>query len=195
MITQLTPKQLRRAADLKERIDALEVELKDVLGALAQPAAVEAEAPKKRKVSAAARAKVRQAQKERWARIRGEASAPVMAEPKAKRKKKLSAQGIANIRAGVAKRMAKEGIKAAAPVARAQKAVAAPVVKTGMTLKAAILKALASGKEMKKKMLVSRVSLIRGVKTGVGSVSPTLSEMRDKDKTVTNPSVGVWKMR
>jgi hypothetical protein len=89
----LTPKQLRQAANVKERIDALQNELNQILGATVESAP--SESPKKRKMSAAGRRAMAAAARARWAKIKG--TAP---------KRKLSAQGIANIRAGVARRMA-----------------------------------------------------------------------------------------
>ena len=96
-ITTLSPKALRKAADIQEKIQSLQAELGQLLGSSAETAAIEA--PRKSKFSAAARAKMRAAQKARWAKIKGTA-------PK---KNKMSAQGLANIRAGVAKRMAAQG--------------------------------------------------------------------------------------
>jgi hypothetical protein len=64
-ITQLTPSQLRQAADLQEKIQALQQKLADLLGTPG------AEAPrKKRKISAAGIARIRAAQKARWAKIK-----------------------------------------------------------------------------------------------------------------------------
>ena len=105
MITA-TPKQLRRAADLKERIDALQDELNEILGSEVSTATADTEQPRKYKFSAAARAKMRKAQKARWAKIRGTAPS---SKPVKKGKRKMSAEGLANIRAGVAKRMAAQG--------------------------------------------------------------------------------------
>jgi hypothetical protein len=63
-IHQLSVQQLRQAANLKEKIDALEKELSQVLGSTAKPAGVAA--PKKRlKMSASARAKISAAAKAR----------------------------------------------------------------------------------------------------------------------------------
>ncbi len=112
-LTQLTPSQLRRAADIQEKILGLQDELNQLLGAPAQALAVAAEpttqARKKRgKVSAAGKARMRAAAKARWAKIKGTApSVEPVQEPKQKRE--LSAEGLANIRAGVAKRMAAQG--------------------------------------------------------------------------------------
>ena len=98
----ITPQQLRRAADIQEKIQSLQKELGQLLGGEISTA----EAPRKYKFSAAARAKMRAAQKARWAAIKG--TAPTT-EPAPKKKSKMSAQGLANIRAGVAKRMAAQG--------------------------------------------------------------------------------------
>ena len=71
LVTNLTPKQLRQAADIQERIQTLQAKLSELLGA--QPAAAstgEAQAPKKRQMSAAGRAAIRAAQKARWAKIK-----------------------------------------------------------------------------------------------------------------------------
>jgi len=101
-ITNLSPTQLRKAADIQEKIQSLQKELGKLLGATVESAPTEA--PKKRKMSAAGRKAIAAAAKARWAKIKG--TAP---------KKKLSAQGIANIRAGVAKRMAAQGKAARKP--------------------------------------------------------------------------------
>ena len=68
-LDQLTPKQLRRAAWLKERIESLQKELQRIVGAVAAPASAPRKAAKgKRKVSAAAKAKLRQIALARWAK-------------------------------------------------------------------------------------------------------------------------------
>jgi hypothetical protein len=96
-----TPTQLRKAADLQEKIQSLQEELNSILGG---EISTRAQAPKKKgKMSAAGRAAIRAAQKARWVRIKGTA---VSAKPA---KRKMSAAGLANIRAGVAKRMAAQG--------------------------------------------------------------------------------------
>jgi hypothetical protein len=105
----LTPQQLRKAANIQEKIQELQKKLGQLLGGEVSTPSEPTEEPKKRKkVSAAGRARMKAAQKARWAKIKG--TAPVTsAKPakKAKKKGKMSAQGLANIRAGVAKRMAK----------------------------------------------------------------------------------------
>jgi hypothetical protein len=107
----LTPKALRKAADLQERIESLQEELSQILGAGVSAPVQAAEEPKKRKkFSAAAKANMRAAQQARWAGIKKPAP-EVEPAPKKKAKKKMSAKGLANIRAGVAKRMAKKAAK------------------------------------------------------------------------------------
>jgi hypothetical protein len=130
----ITPKQLRKAADIQEKIQSLQEELGQLLGSEVSTPAQPIEVPKKRKFSAAARARMRAAQKARWAKIKGTAPSATRAPKKkisaqglaniraaqiarwarikgakAPTKRKLSAQGLANIRAGVAKRMAAQG--------------------------------------------------------------------------------------
>jgi hypothetical protein len=101
----ITPTQLRKAADIKERIDALQSELNEILGGSGPVEAPETEAPRKKyKFSAAGRARMRAAQKARWAALKA-----AKGEPVKKGKRKMSAEGLANIRAGVAKRMAAKG--------------------------------------------------------------------------------------
>jgi hypothetical protein len=98
IMINVTPTQLRKAADIQEKIQSLQKELGQLLGGSDETALIEA--PGKHKFSAAARARMRAAQKARWAKIK---------RAKAPTKRKLSAQGLANIRAGVAKRMAAQG--------------------------------------------------------------------------------------
>jgi len=103
--TNLTPQQLRRAADVKERIDALQEELSQLLGASA-PAPVAAATPKRKKISAAGIARIRAAQRARWAAIKKGRPA---AKPATKRK--ISAAGRARLAALARARWAK--VKAA----------------------------------------------------------------------------------
>ena len=69
-IASLSAKQLRRAADIKDKIQSLEKELEQILGSLIKPAAP-AVPKKRRKMSAAGRARIAAAQKARWAKIKG----------------------------------------------------------------------------------------------------------------------------
>ena len=68
-MTQLSATQLRRAADLKEKIDRLQTELNHLLGYVVGNGRPEKRpTPKKRKMSAKARARISAAQKARWAK-------------------------------------------------------------------------------------------------------------------------------
>jgi hypothetical protein len=114
-ITSLSPQQLRAAADLKERLDALQNEFNELLGGEASAAAAVAAEPARpgpKRFSARTRAKMAAAQRARWEARRGDVKTEATPAPeppaKPKQKRRLSAQGLANIRAGVAKRMARK---------------------------------------------------------------------------------------
>ena len=66
-ITNLTPKQLRRAAQIKEQVEKLQNELGKLLGS--NNSAPTKAVKKKRKMSAAGRKSIAAAQKKRWAKI------------------------------------------------------------------------------------------------------------------------------
>jgi hypothetical protein len=66
-ITDLTPQQLRRAASIRERIDALNKELRQLLDVSIRNGTT---STKKRTMSAAARRKIAAAQRARWAKER-----------------------------------------------------------------------------------------------------------------------------
>jgi hypothetical protein len=68
-LNSLSAKELRRAAALKEKIQSLEKKLHQLLGATTSKPAAQA-GPKKRRMSAAGRARIRAAVKARWARVR-----------------------------------------------------------------------------------------------------------------------------
>jgi hypothetical protein len=120
----IAPTQLRKAADIQERIQSLQSELNQILGASGPTETAAIEAPKKRKFSAYIRAKMRAAQKARWAKIKG--TAPSAKPAPAAKKRKMSAQGLANIRAGVAKRMAAQGkVLASKSIKKARKKISA----------------------------------------------------------------------
>ena len=70
-LLNLSPKQLREAASLKERIDSLQNQLKRLLGGSAANGAASMGG---RKMSAAAIARIRRAAKARWAKIKGKAT-------------------------------------------------------------------------------------------------------------------------
>src|ERR1017187_844183 len=126
-----TPTQLRKAADIKERIDVLQSELNAILGGEV-PNPAQDEAPKRRKVSAAGKARMRAAQLARWAKIRGTAPTP-------KKKGKMSAAGRAAIRAAQIARWAK--IKGSAPSAKPAKKAKRKFTAAGRAALAAAAKA------------------------------------------------------
>jgi hypothetical protein len=66
-IENLSASQLRRAANIKDRIGALERELGKILGQ-ASPQVADRQPRKKRRMSAAARARIAAAQRARWAK-------------------------------------------------------------------------------------------------------------------------------
>jgi hypothetical protein len=108
-IHQLSVQQLRQAANLKEKIDALEKELSQVLGSSTKP--VITPAPKQRhKMSASARAKISAAAKARWAKVKATKPAANAVKP-IKKKFKMSAAAKAKLSALAKARWAK--IKAA----------------------------------------------------------------------------------
>jgi len=91
-ITSLSPKQLRRAADIQERVLSLQNELNDLLGAPAP--ALETKARGRKRLSRQARANIRAAAKRRWAKLK--ALAPRFAR---KPKRRLSAAARARLSA------------------------------------------------------------------------------------------------
>ena len=80
----ITINQLKRAAAIKEQIDALNKALRDILGASATSRA----APeKKRTMSAAVKKKIAAAQKARWAKLKGSKPATLTVKPAARANK------------------------------------------------------------------------------------------------------------
>jgi hypothetical protein len=82
----LSVNQLKRAAAIKERIEALNKELRGILG---EPGSSRAAPKRKRTMSAAVKRKIAAAQRARWASFRGQRSAALPAKPAAKAKKKF----------------------------------------------------------------------------------------------------------
>lgn len=98
-ILRLSSAQLRQAARLQEKIESLHSELERLDGAATTPTAV----PKRRrKMSAAGRAKIAAAQKARWAKVKGHAGKPAH-----KPKRKMSAAARAKLAAAAKARWAK----------------------------------------------------------------------------------------
>jgi hypothetical protein len=106
-LINLTPAQLRHAADLKEKIESLQHELNRLHGSA--DGAVSAAAPAKhgkRKISAAGIARIRAAQKLRWSKVKG-ASAPAAKKTGKRGPRKMSASARAKIAAAQKARWAK----------------------------------------------------------------------------------------
>jgi hypothetical protein len=66
-ITELTPRQLRRAAEIKEKLDDLNRELRRLLNGSSSNGAA---SRSKRTMSAAVRRKIAAAQRARWAKLK-----------------------------------------------------------------------------------------------------------------------------
>jgi hypothetical protein len=92
-IENLSVQQLRRIINLKDKIAALENKLSKLVGSTTEPFA--ARAPKKRrKMSAAGKARIVAAQKARWAKVKGKKST---GKPAKKARRKMSAAWRAKI--------------------------------------------------------------------------------------------------
>jgi hypothetical protein len=98
LLATLSAKQLRRAADLQDKITSLQKELASYLGGPALSVATPGR--KKRRMSAAGRARIIAAQKARWAKFKG-------AKPAKKAKRSMSAAARAKIAAAARARWAK----------------------------------------------------------------------------------------
>jgi hypothetical protein len=109
-IINLSPAQLRKAADLQDKIAQLQSELTAIFGSESKAAPTAAKpAKKKGGMSAAGRARVAAAQKARWAKInaaKGKVVAPKIAAKPAKKKFTMSAAAKAKISAAAKARWA-----------------------------------------------------------------------------------------
>ena len=103
-LLNLTSAQLIKAANIKDKIEALTKELNGLLGSSA-PVVKAAKPAKKRGMSAAGRAAVTAAAKLRWAKIKAAKASPKAAKP-AKKKFKMSAAAKAKISAAAKARWA-----------------------------------------------------------------------------------------
>lgn len=114
LINQLTAQQLRKAANLKDKIAALQEQLGRLVetsggGKIFLP--VKTARPARKKISAAGIAKIRAAQKARWAKIKEAKAAKVTVQKSAARKRTLSDAARAKMAAAAKARWAK--VKAA----------------------------------------------------------------------------------
>jgi hypothetical protein len=154
----LTPSQLRLAADLKEKIAGLEKQLAAISGTRAATVtlnpAISAQ-PAKRKISAAHISKIRQAQKLRWAKhnaAKAKTSIKVVVKPV--KKGGMSAEGKARIVAAQKARWAKiKAAKTQAPISKA--VVAAKPIPPKTAAKTVAVKPAAVVKPAKKKFVMS----------------------------------------
>ncbi|MGA2248508.1 MAG: hypothetical protein ABSH48_26380 [Verrucomicrobiota bacterium] len=111
-ILNLTSTQLRQAADLKEKIASLETQLAGIIFVGGKPH-IPSIVPElanlpKRQMSPAHKAKIKAAQKLRWAKVNAAKARPVAAlKPEKKAGRKMSAAGRAAISAAAKARWAK----------------------------------------------------------------------------------------
>ena len=84
LLTTLSVKNLKQAVAIRERIDGLQRDLDRISGAQAAPEKNGAPRRKKRRMSAAARARISAAMKARWAKRRGKQRVSTLAADKAK---------------------------------------------------------------------------------------------------------------
>jgi len=84
LLTSLSTEQLRRAVEIREKIDKLEIELSNVLGGLGRS---EHGNRGKRRMSAAGRAAIAAGARARWAKIKGTSKSRGLGKPK---RRKLS---------------------------------------------------------------------------------------------------------
>ena len=114
-IHQLTASQLRKAANLKDQIASLEKQLVELLplggSGSGTPSPLKTAKPARKKISAAGIAKIRAAQKARWAKVAASKIGKVSAAKVAPKKRTMSAAAKAKIAAAAKARWAK--IKAA----------------------------------------------------------------------------------
>ena len=102
IILSLSSAQLRHAAELQEKIESLHSELTRLVGGVITTSTA---APKRRrKMSAAGRAKIAAGQRARWAKVKGKT---LSVKPVKKAKGKVSAAARAKMAAAAKKRWAK----------------------------------------------------------------------------------------
>ena len=172
-IANLTPTQLRQAADLKEKIAGLQNQLQQLEGSKADSivaSASKSAKPAKRKISAAHIAKIRAAQKLRWAKVHAAKAKPaatkavvksVAAIKPAKKKFTMSAAAKAKISAAAKARWARvNAAKAAKVQPAAPKLEVKPAAKPVVAPKAAAKPAPVS-KPAKKKISAEGIARIK----------------------------------
>ena len=157
----------------KLRIDTQIAELRAMLsGGATQPTAAKPELTKgkRRKFSAAARRRMKEAQQLRWAKVRGESQPTQAAAPPASPKRKLSAAAKANLVANLKKARAAKAAKAK-PAAKK----AAPARKKTAAKKAAVK---APAKAAKKSAPVKKAAATK--KTVVKKTAPVPTQAAEQ---------------
>jgi len=93
-LSGLTPQQLRKAADIQERIQSLQKEIQQILGTNVETAAPETpKARRKRRISAAGRAAIAAAARARWANIQASSQGEPMKEASQKNRQSRFGKG------------------------------------------------------------------------------------------------------
>jgi len=103
-LSGMSSAQLRRAADIKLKIESLQEELDQIAGGSPDSSADDGTTNGRRKMSAAARARIAAAQRARWAKTK---QATQSSEPVRKKRKKMSAAGRKRMAAAARARWAK----------------------------------------------------------------------------------------
>jgi hypothetical protein len=109
MLENISSQQLNRAAQIKERIETLERELAQLLGASA-PASTSAPRGRsagRRGISAAGKERIAAAQRARWARARGQSPANGAASSAPRSRRRMSAAARAKLAKAARARWAK----------------------------------------------------------------------------------------
>ena len=101
IILRLSSAELLQAAKLQEQIESVQSELELLVGTATTPTA---EPKRRRKMSAARRAKIAAGQRARWAKVKGET---LSVKPVKKAKRKVSAAARAKMAAAARKRWKK----------------------------------------------------------------------------------------
>jgi hypothetical protein len=94
-LASLTTAQLNKIISVKEQIEALQGQIDSIVGGangIAVPTPFTGKAPKKRRMSAAARAKIAAAQRARWARTKGNGA--VASKPAKKKRDRRSSPAV-----------------------------------------------------------------------------------------------------
>ena len=158
---KLTPEVITAAIEgfemQEKRIDAQIADLRQALSGAHTEAVATSEATprKRRKFSAAARRRMKEAQQSRWAKIRGESEPPAPATPKPPTaKRQISKEGMARIIAATKKRWAAFRAAKEASVQPTPKKAARKVAKKKTTIKKPAVRA-PSAKVEKKTAAVS----------------------------------------